>query len=81
MPRTHLTSVLIGKDHILGGWWSKIEVTQVLGMSIWVYGCVNQPVGTLGAKASAIVRSKSDRRLNCTGHLTAGFWQRQPFSM
>ena len=25
-PRTHMTSVLIGKDHILGGWWSKIEV-------------------------------------------------------
>ena len=31
IPRTHLTSVLIGKDHILGGWRSKIEVTQVLG--------------------------------------------------
>ena len=27
---THLTFVLIGKDHILDGWWSKIEVIQVL---------------------------------------------------
>ena len=32
IPGTHLTSVLIGKDHILGGWWSKIEVIQVLGV-------------------------------------------------
>ena len=37
MPRTHLTSVLIGKDHILGGWWSKIEVTQVLGIYIYTW--------------------------------------------
>ena len=29
-----MTSVLIGKDHILGGWWSKIEVIQVLGNCI-----------------------------------------------
>ena len=28
---TYLTSVLVGKDPILSGWWSKIEVTQVLG--------------------------------------------------
>ena len=27
-----MTSVLIQKDHILGGWWSKIEVIQVLGI-------------------------------------------------
>ena len=34
MPGTPLTPVLIGKDgkgHILGGWWSKIEIIQVLG--------------------------------------------------
>ena len=31
-PGTRLTSVLIGKDHILGGLWSKIEVIQVLGI-------------------------------------------------
>ena len=31
-PGTHLTSVLIGTDHILGGWWSNIEVIQVLGI-------------------------------------------------
>ena len=29
---TQLTPVLIGKGHILGGWWSKIEVIQVLGI-------------------------------------------------
>lgn len=28
-PRTHFTSALIGKGHILGGGWSKIEVTQL----------------------------------------------------
>ena len=31
-PRTHLTSVLIGKDNLLGGLWSKIEVIKVLGI-------------------------------------------------
>ena len=30
IPGTRLTSVLIGKDHILGGWWSKREVIQVV---------------------------------------------------
>ena len=29
---TDLTSVLIGKDLILSGWWSKIKVIQVLGI-------------------------------------------------
>ena len=33
---TDLTSVLIGKDLILSGWWSKIEVIQVLGIYIYV---------------------------------------------
>ena len=32
VPGTQLTSVLIGKGHILSGWWSKIEVIQVLGI-------------------------------------------------
>ena len=36
---TDLTSVLIGKDLILSGWWSKIEVIQVLG--IYIYICHN----------------------------------------
>ena len=31
-----MTSVLIRKDHILGGWWSKIEVIQVLGIYIYL---------------------------------------------
>ena len=30
-----MTPVLIGKGHILGGWWSKIEVIQVLGIYIY----------------------------------------------
>ena len=38
IPRTHLTSVLIGKDNLLGGLWSKIEVIQVLGIYIYIYG-------------------------------------------
>ena len=33
---TDLTSVLIGKDLILSGWWSKIEVIQVLGIYIYM---------------------------------------------
>ena len=28
---------LIGKGHISGGWWSKIEVIQVLGIYIYIY--------------------------------------------
>ena len=32
IPGTQLTPVLIGKGHMLGGWWSKIEVIQVLGI-------------------------------------------------
>ena len=32
IPRAQFTSVLIGKDLILGSWWSKIEVIQVLGI-------------------------------------------------
>ena len=31
-----MTSVLRGKDHIFSGWWSKIEVTQVLGIYIYI---------------------------------------------
>ena len=37
IPGTQLTRVLIGKGHILGGWWSKIEVIQVLGIYIYIY--------------------------------------------
>ena len=36
IPGTPLTPVLIGKGHILGGWWSKIEVIQVLGIYIYI---------------------------------------------
>ena len=31
-----MTPVLIGKGHILGGWWSKIEVIQVLGIYMYI---------------------------------------------
>ena len=34
IPGTQLTPVLIGKGHIWGGWWSKIEVIQVLDIRI-----------------------------------------------
>ena len=38
IPGTQLTRVLIGKGHILGGWWSKIEVIQVLGIyNLYIY--------------------------------------------
>ena len=36
IPRTHLTSVLLGKYHIWGGWWSKTEVIQVLARYVMV---------------------------------------------
>lgn len=30
--RANLIFILIGTDHILGGWWCKTEVTQALGV-------------------------------------------------
>ena len=35
-----MTPVLIEKGHILGGWWSKIEVIQVLGIYIRISSSV-----------------------------------------
>ena len=43
LPGTHLTSVLIGKDHIWGYWWSKIEVTN----RFQVYVSTSQLTGRL----------------------------------
>ena len=32
-----MTPALIGKGHIWDGWWSKIEVIQVLGVYVYIY--------------------------------------------
>ena len=37
IPGTLLTPVLIGKGHILGACWSKIEVIQVLGRHLFIF--------------------------------------------
>ena len=46
-----MTSVLIGKDLILSGWWSKIEVIQVLGR--------NGPSTAQAARETASSRSRN----------------------
>ena len=49
IPGTQLTPVLIGRGHILGGWWSNIGVIQVLGIEFSVclrnYTTNIRPVG------------------------------------
>ena len=51
-------SVLIGKDHILGGWWSKIEVIQVLGIYTYVF---NVSISELGRPPSSTPWKKGSR--------------------
>ena len=57
IPRTHLTSVLIGKDYILGGWCSKIEVTQVIG--IYIYICLSCKLYACNLKRSPFLECQS----------------------
>ena len=40
IPGTRLTFVLIGKDHILGGFWSKIEVIGIYSNVEELFGCI-----------------------------------------
>ena len=57
LPGTQLTPALIGKGHILGVWWSKIEVIQVRYVyTIYIYRQVATGLGEVAEVAGVAVR-------------------------